>query len=294
MKDLLLDILVDSLKMLPFLIIIYILLELAEKFLADKISKKVHFSPLIGSMFGLVPQCGFSVIAADLYLKRHITMGTLMSVFIACSDEALPIMLSNPNKILMTLPLLAIKFVVGFIVGFTIDLIYTRSKKEVLYHCDECEHEEEIHVGCCNHSIESNQNEKNLKKYFWHPLLHSLKIFAYIFIINLVFGFIIYFIGEENVKSFLVQNAYLTPLFSVMVGLIPNCASSVILSNLYIANQITFGSCVAGLICNAGLGFVFLFKNKQNLKNTLFILLIVFITGLVVGYVINAIFGFVI
>ena len=136
MLEVLLDALIDSLKVLLVVFIMYILISFFEKKLADKISKKSKFSVLLGALFGLIPQCGFSVIAADLYLKRHITMGTLVAVFIACSDEALPIFLSSSDKFLMALPLLGSKFIVAFLVGFLIDAIYTKSHKEVLsYKC---------------------------------------------------------------------------------------------------------------------------------------------------------------
>lgn len=292
MLEVLLDALIDSLKVLLVVFIMYILISFFEKKLADKISKKSKFSVLLGALFGLIPQCGFSVIAADLYLKRHITMGTLIAVFIACSDEALPIFLSSSDKFLMALPLLGSKFIVAFLVGFLIDAIYTKSHKEVVSHEEHCEHEEEVHVGCCHHEIESNhdENESKFHKYLLHPLLHSLKIFVYVLVINVVFGILVYYVKEENISAFLTQNSGLAPLFAVLVGLIPNCASSVIISDLYIAGHITFGTCIAGLICNAGLGFVYLFKNKSNLKNNLIVLLIVALTGLLVGYLLNFIF----
>lgn len=292
MWDVLLDALLDSLKVLAFVVIAYILLAILEKKIARRIENNHHLNPLLGAIFGLIPQCGFSVLAADLYLKHHITMGTLVAVFIACSDEAIPIFISNSDKILMCLPLLLIKLVVGFVVGFTIDLIYTNSKKEVEHHHEHCEHEEEIHVGCCHHVIEEEKEESKFHEYFLHPLVHSLKIFAYVLVVNVIFGLIIYFVKEENIVAFLKQSAYFAPLFSVLVGLIPNCASSVILSNMYLTNYLTFGSCVAGLICNAGLGFVLLFRKKENLNNNLLILGIVALTGLIVGYILNLILGF--
>lgn len=292
MLEVLLDALIDSLKVLLVVSIFYIVLSFFEKKLADKLTKHHKISPLLGALFGLIPQCGFSVIAADLYLKRHITMGTLVAVFVACSDEALPILLTSGSKILMCLPLIAIKFVLGFMIGFSVDLIYTKSKKDVQNHEHECEHVPEVHVGCCNHNIETEENEKPFHKYFLHPLIHSLKIFLYVLVINIIFGIIYYYVPEKSINGFLMNNRYLTPLFATLLGLIPNCASSVILTNLYIAGHITFGSCVAGLICNAGLGFVILFKNKKNWKNNLVILLIVTLTSLIVGYLINIIFGF--
>ncbi|MCH5172102.1 MAG: arsenic efflux protein [Erysipelotrichales bacterium] len=292
MWNIILDALIDSLKVLALIVVVYVLLALLEKKISKRIENNHKLNPLIGALFGLIPQCGFSVVASDLYLKRHITMGTLVAIFIACSDEAVPIFLSNPHKILMVLPLILIKFVIGFVVGFIIDFIYTKSTKDVKHHHEECEHEEEIHVGCCHHVIEEEKHESKFHEYFFHPLIHSLKIFAYILVVNILFGLLVYFVGENSISSFLENSSYFTPLIAVLVGLIPNCASSVILSDLYLTNCITFGSCVAGLICNAGLGFVILFKNKKNLKNNFVILGIVAFVGLIVGYSLNLIFGF--
>ena len=292
MWDVILDALIDSLKVFALIIFVYILLAFLEKKISKKMENNHNINPFFGALFGLIPQCGFSIVASDLYLKRHITMGTLIAIFIACSDEAIPIFLSYPNKILMVFPLILIKFVIGFIVGFVIDLIYTNSKKEVEYHHEECEHEEEIHVGCCHHTIEEEKHENKFHEYLLHPLIHSLKIFVYVLVINILFGLLVYFVKEENIRQFLENSSYFTPLVAVAIGLIPNCASSVILSDLYLTNCITFGSCIAGLICNAGLGFVILFKNKSNLKNNLVILGIVAFVGLIVGYTLNLIFGF--
>lgn len=292
MLEVFLDALIDSLKVLAVIFVFNFIFTFFEKRIAKKINNKSKLNPLLGALFGLVPECGFSVVASDLYLKNHITMGTLVAVFIACSDEALPIFLSNPSKIIMILPLLAIKFVIGFIVGFLVDVFLTKDKKNIEEHHEHCEHEESVHIGCCHHNIEEEENESKFHEYVLHPLIHSLKLFAYVLVINIVFGMVVYFVKEDNIATFLKQSEYLTPLFSTLVGLIPNCASSVIISKLYLANQINFGSCIAGLICNAGLGFVFLFKDKKSIKNTMKILLIVMLTALIVGYAINLIFGF--
>ncbi len=292
MWSVILDALLDSLKVLALIFIAYVILAFLEKKIAKKIENNYHLNPFLGSLFGLIPQCGFSVVASDLYLKRHITMGTLVAVFIACSDEAIPIFLTFPEKILMIFPLLLIKFIVGFTVGYLVDIVYTKSKKEVAHHQDECEHQEEIHIGCCHHVIEEKKEENKFSQYLLHPLIHSLKIFIYILIVNIAFGLLVYFVKEENIKLFLENSSYFTPFVAVLVGLIPNCASSVILADLYLTNCITFGSCMAGLICNAGLGFVILLKNKNSIRNTLTILGIVSLVGLITGYVLNLIMGF--
>ena len=140
MLEVFLDALIDSLKVLAVIFVFNFIFTFFEKRIAKKINNKSKLNPLLGALFGLVPECGFSVVASDLYLKNHITMGTLVAVFIACSDEALPIFLSNPSKIIMILPLLAIKFVVGFIIGFLVDVFLTKDKKAIEDHHEHCEH----------------------------------------------------------------------------------------------------------------------------------------------------------
>ena len=291
MDHVFLDALIDSLKVLVFIFVFNVLLSFVESLLTNKISKSNKINPLTGSLFGLIPQCGVSVISADLYIKEHITLGTIIAIFIACSDEAVPIILSTPDKALYVLPLLLSKVIIGFVVGFLADLIYQKSKEKVHNHHHECTHQEEIKVGCCNHDI-NNLEESKIHKHLIHPLLHSFKLFAYIFLINFLLGTIIFYIGEDTLTNILKNNKYFTTLYATIIGLIPNCASSVIITNLFINGNLSFGATLAGLITNAGLGLVVLFKNKKMIKKTIVIMGILVLTALVSGYVINLIFGF--
>ncbi len=290
MGEILLDSLLDSLKILVVVLIFNIIISFIENKLTEKITKNEKVSPIIGAAFGLIPQCGFSVVASDLYTKNHITMGTLVAVFISCSDESLPIMLSDLSKAYMVLPLILIKFILGFLIGYLIDFIY-RTKREVKEHLEHCEHEEEVHIGCCHHHIDDKEENK-WHEHLIHPLVHSLKIFVYVFIINAIFGTIIYYIGEDAVKTFLENNKYFAPLYSVLIGLIPNCASSVILTELFIEGNLSFGACMSGLIVNAGLGTIVLFKNKEFIKKAFIIIAILIIVAIITGYTTCAIIGF--
>ena len=284
MLDVLIDALLDSLIVLGIIFILYIIISFIEDKLANLLTKKNHLSPLFGSLVGSVPQCGFVVVSSDMYLKRHITMGTLIAVFISCSDEALPIILSHADKALMVLPLLFSKILLGTLIGIIIDIINQRDFKEVHEHIEHCDLENtEIHTGCCKHEIGGNKENK-WHKHLLHPLIHSIKIFAYILAVNIIFGTIVYFVGEENITHFLQSSKYLSPLFATIVGIIPNCSASVIITELYVNGGIGFGACLGGLCMNAGLGFLILFKNKENLKNNLQILSIIFITSVIVGY----------
>lgn len=302
----LLHALLDSLKVFPFLILLYIIIEVVE----EKVSTSKHFvkytngkyATVVGAGLGLIPQCGFSVVASDLYSKRYIKMGTMLAIFIATSDEALPIILSNPEKAYLIFPLLAIKFVYALIVGYGVDfvanLIY--KKKTVVEivppaehehkheHEDEHEdtHEDEI-SGCCGHNVEGKRN--TLKKFFVHPLIHSLKIFVYIFIVNAVLEVLIHYLGEEAIVNFMQSVTYLQPLIVPLVGLIPNCASSVLITQLLIIDGITFGSAVAGLCVNAGIGLAVLFKQNKNIKQNLSVLAILYLSSVALGYIITLI-----
>lgn len=316
MEHVLLHALEDSLIVLAFLVPINILIALLEPRLAGRIKLKGALAPLVGVTVGLFPQCGFSVVATDLYKKRHITIGTLLGVYLATSDEALPIFLAAGEQAIDILPLLACKFLIGLIVGYTADAIFSKNKKRVAEHIAECDHEPEVHFGCCGHEIENGEHEDEhdhsacdtpcgseieekrrerkhkLKHYLLHPILHSAKIFVYILLINIVFGVLIHYIGEDMIMSFLSANKYVAPLFAVIVGAIPNCASSVVISNLYLMGGLGFGATVGGLLMNAGLGFAVLLKDRKNLKESLAIIGGVFAVSIAFSYILSAAFGF--
>lgn len=298
MIDVLLDSLLDSLKVLAIAFVIYFIISFVE----DKISKvlgvKNRFSPLIGSSLGLIPQCGISVMGANLYLAHHISMGTIIALFISCSDEALPVLLStsNTNDLLSIALIIGIKFVLGFTVGFLVDAIMHHKKEEVEHHLDEedCDHHfDEMEIeGCCHHHLGARNKDSKWQKHLIHPLIHSIKIFIYCLIINFVFGLMIYLIGEEKIGEFLSHFKYFSPVFASFIGMIPNCASSVLITETYLAHGIGLGATIAGLSINAGLGLVFLFRKKESLKNTFTILGILLSVSILSGYIISLIIGF--
>ena len=289
MFDTILDAVIDTAKVFIVVYLIYCLVELFE----NKFSKKIasgdkRWSPLSGAGVGLIPQCGFGVVATDLYSKRHITMGTLIAIYISTSDEALPILLSSPDKFWVALPLFLLKFVIACLVGYLVDGVMARRASKVFAHADNCEedsHHGEEHIGCCHHHIEAGGQGHWAKTYLLHPLIHSLKISAYILLFNLIFGFLVYFIGEDAITGFLQESGAFAPLFAVLVGLIPNCVSSVVITNLYITAGLSFGATLGGLIVNAGISFVFLFKQNKNKKENFAILSIVTVVGLLAGYI---------
>ena len=333
--DILKDSAIDSAKVLAVLLPITFLIALLEPRLAGRVKLSGRAAPLVGVSVGLFPQCGFSVVATDLYQKRHITVGTLMGVYLATSDEALPIFLADPDKALHILPLLAFKFAIGLIVGYAADAICVRGRREVEAHDADCGHAPEVHFGCCNHSIESGDDtpdygtpehvdhdhehcddahgyektrsktsdcnaaedkkartKRRVSQYLVHPLVHSLKIFAYVLAVNILFGALIAAVGEDALIDFLSANRYVAPLVAVVVGAIPNCASSVVISDLYLLGGLGFGATLGGLLMNAGLGFAVLFKDRAHLKRSAAIFGAMFAISVACGYIVSAIFSF--
>lgn len=266
MWDIILDAFLDTLKVFPFLLVIYILIEFIEHKTTFTRNHKIlqgNLAPLIGSATGLIPQCGFSVMAAKLYDRGLIRTGTLLAVLIATSDEAFIILLSSGTAAAAIMPLVVIKLLVGVGVGYLVNFLYSAEKLS-----NECE--EEIHAYSCGRE---HEGESNLKLYLLNPLLHSLLIAFYLLIVNLIFGFVIAQVGEETIASAMIGGVYFQPFITSLIGLIPNCASSAIITGTYIHGGITFGSCVAGLCANAGLGLVVLFKNTKRIKrNIMFVL----------------------
>lgn len=333
--DFLFDALRDSAILFPFLFAAYVLIEFLETFMQKKLKNnafKSRFAPVIGAGVGLLPQCGFSVVATDLFSHKKITMGTLLAVFIATSDEAIPLLAVSPQKAIYLLPLLGIKFVYAIIIGFLCDAVASLLSKranakisknktslktdsssdetenhhepdteiyaeissaqntttEATFNNEENEHHENedhhAHIGCCGHAIEEEKNEPWQKRYLLHPLVHSLKIFAFILVVNIIFNTLIFAIGEDNLTKFLTSSAPFAPLFAVIIGLIPNCASSIIVTQLFIKGGLTFGACLAGLCANAGIGLIVLIKQNKSAKQNAAIFLTLLLSSLVVGY----------
>lgn len=281
-EDIIMDALKDSLLIFAFVFVVHLILSYFENGLSNFLVKRRKTGPFFGALFGLIPQCGTSVIGADLYLKKYISLGVLCAIFLSCSDEAfIAILASGSEKTFMILPLIGIKFAVGFVSGIVIDLIY--HKQEVINVDKELEHH-----TCHVHDKENT----DLHQHLIHPLLHSVEIFFYVFVINLILGFIIGFVGEDNFAAFLDTNKYLTPLYACIIGLIPNCASSLLLTELFLGGNLSFGALTAGLLVNSGLGMMVLIKNRRSMKNVLLILGICLFVSIVSGYVICLINGF--
>jgi hypothetical protein len=285
MWQIILDAFLDTLKIFPFLLIIYILIELLENktsFTRNHAILQGRLAPLLGTATGLIPQCGFSVMAAKLYDKGLIQTGTLLAVFIATSDEALIILLSsgavNPQATASLMPLVLIKMLTGLAVGYLFNFLFSGEKLATI------PEQEEVHGYSCGRE---HEGRGKVDLYLIEPLLHSLKISLYLFIVNLVFGFLIDAVGEETIASYFIGGVWFQPFITALIGLIPNCASSVLITQAYINDGILFGSCVAGLCSNAGLGFVVLLKNTKKLKRNILLIIALYLISVLVGVLTN-------
>lgn len=380
MHEVISDSVLDTLKLAPFIVAVYLVIEIAERKFADRFATgKALFSPvapLVGAAAGIVPQCGFSVVSANLYSAGKITLGTLVAVFIATSDEAIPVILADYTAAPKLVPLILIKFAFAVAVGYFLHFTFKNgfkirgkvkntthqsdaaklnlnagkekdcksveklnpqcvcalSRNSAVLPCEEKrdilsrenasdksqtdnrkeenvtdsnkEREEDgeknmpdsdkkvtgdvLHChGCHGHSVTGGK--EGVGTLILHPLIHSLTVLAFIFIVNLALGTIIFYVGEDALSAFLNRTAFLQPFFAALVGLIPNCAASVVISRLYALGSLSLGAAVAGLSAGAGLGYAVLFKENKNVKENLLIVLFVFAVCVLFGMAVDAI-----
>ena len=277
--DLIGDSLLDTLKLLPFLFLTYILMEYlehraggsAEKFL----KRSGQFGSVLGSALGILPQCGFSSAAAGLYSARVISIGTLIAVFLSTSDEMVPIFIVNGNLTLM-IKVLAVKFVIALVSGLAIDLIlnaiYKKKGVTPTPNIEEICERDNCH---CKHDI--------LKS----ALVHTGKVTLFIFIFSFVLNFLVYFVGESNIALLILNKPVIANILAAIVGLIPNCASSVVISELFLDGMLSAGALISGLLVNSGVALAVLFRTNRPRKNTLAIVGILLAISIIAGIVID-------
>ena len=260
--------LLDTLKLIPFLFISFIVMELIEHKINSKSKlKKINkYGPLAGAVLGLIPQCGFSVVSATLYSTRVITLGTLFAIFLSTSDEMLPILIANKTDATIIIKLLFTKFILGLAFGILVDILYKTKLSNNIN--DICDNE---HCHCKESIIKSS-------------IIHTLKITLFIFIINILLNLII---DTNSLTSFVNDNKTLSPILSSIIGLIPNCASSIVITELYLENILPFGSCISGLLTGSGLGLLILFKQNKNLKENILILITLVVFSSICGIILN-------
>jgi hypothetical protein len=288
--------LVDTGKLLPFLAAIYFFVGFLEYRFGDGINKLAMrlgtLGPVIGALLGCIPQCGFSVVAAALYVKRLISPGTLLAVFLSTSDEAVPVLLSMPDKAGMVGLLIGIKVVIAVIAGAVVDAALRFLRKQTpgaAIPKAAFAGVVEGHAGCCSHRLDGRPTK--VKALVLHPLFHTLKIGAFLLFLTVVMNFLIDKAGPERMGAILLNGTVFQPVLASFIGLIPNCFASVLLAELYAKGSISFGAMVAGLCAGAGLGILVLIKENKDIKDTLFMVGLLLIVSIVSGSILQLFAG---
>ena len=268
MLDIILDTLIDVLKIIPFLFVAFLIMEYFEHSLSKKkdILKNKKVGPIVGSLLGVIPQCGFSVMATNLFSSRVITIGTLIAIYLSTSDEMLPILITNKVSFKLILIILLIKIIIGIIFGYIIDFFWKKKETKDFSICDD------DHCHC----------EKGI---FKSSLIHTLKISSYILITTFLLNTLIYYLGEDTISKILLKNNFFGPFLASLVGLIPNCSASIILTELYLSKVITTGMLIGGLLTGSGIGLLVLFKVNKDKKENFFILISIYLIGVLVGII---------
>lgn len=301
MVEVFMDALADTARMVPLLLVIYIGIELVEYKFGHKIiglvQKAGTAGPAVGALAGSLPQCGISVVATALYTQRLATIGTLMAVYLSTSDEAIPIILSQPEKAEIILPLILTKIFIALVAGYTLDLFFRKANESTLRHINACARgEDDVHhdhaivmdeEACCGHSTSSSAHQFNPKEIFLHPCIHTAKIFAFIFAISLLINAAVFLMGEDAFGKLFLGHSLFQPFMAALVGLIPNCAASVAITELYLKGAITYGSLIAGLCASAGLGILVLFREEKEKKEIFKVIGLLFGISVLVGSVIQ-------
>lgn len=273
MADILLDTVIDCLKILPFLFLTYVLMEFLEHRAGDKavelMDRAGKLGPVIGGLLGIVPQCGFSAATSNLYAGGIITRGTLIAVFLSTSDEMLPILISEKAPLGLILKILAVKAVAGIAVGLAIDVFERRRESVQTPH---------IHDICEDKNCHCDE-----KGIIESALIHTSQIIAFIFVITFFLNLIIYYVGEDRLAGIILNKPVIGELVSGIVGLIPNCAASVVITELYLQGAMSAGGLLAGLLVGSGVGLLILFRMNGNMRDNLKTLVYLYASGVICG-----------
>ena len=276
--DVFIDAVLDTLKLVPFLFLTYLLMEWLEHKTSDAIQRKVkragRLGPLFGGLLGAVPQCGFSAAASGLYAGKIISMGTLIAIYLSTSDEMLPILISENVGISFIVMVLALKVIYGCLIGFVLDLLF---KKETKMRADS-RPDEPVFTDLCK-----KENCNCEESVLFSALKHTLQIVLFIFIINIILGCLLAFVPESFFEGWILNNSFLGPFVSAFIGLIPNCAASVVITQMFLKGAMSFGSMMAGLLCGAGIGWIVLLRAGHNKRDTLKVIGILYLTSVLGG-----------
>lgn len=276
---------VDTLKLIPFLLLTFIAIEFFEhkfgKNFDDKIKNAGKLGPLIGAVLGTIPQCGFSVMSVAFYSQGYITPGTLIAVFISTSDEALPILISTPGAASKILPFIATKVLFAVLWGSVIDFIISRRKQKSNVNTIEVK-DEHYEDECVDRPL-------NIMNITYHSLRRALKITAYIFVVNIFVTLVLKQTAVQTFNGVAYGSGLLQLIIASIIGLIPNCAVSIGFIQLYLVGAISFASLIAGLSSNAGLALLILFKEEKNKKAAVNITLTLLATSILTGILLSLI-----
>ncbi len=272
--DCILDALLDSAKILPFLFFAYLAMEYIEHKMGERAKREIEragaLGPVFGSVLGVIPQCGFSTVASNLFAGRIITVGTLLAVYLSTSDEMLPIFISESVPVVTMVKILGVKCLIAMVAGFLIDAVLrllTHGKKEEMMSGDLCEHE---HCHC----------EKSILK---SSLVHTVKIILFIFLISAILNILIAIVGEDSLKQLIGNRPVITCFVAGLVGLIPNCAASVVITELFLEHMISVGAMFSGLLVGAGVGLLVLFRVNEHWKENVKIVALLYGIGVGAG-----------
>ena len=276
--DAILDGAMDTLKLVPFLFLTYLVMEYIEHRTGDKtkaaIRRADRFGPLAGGLLGAFPQCGFSAAAASLYAGRVITAGTVIAVFLSTSDEMLPIFLSNRVDPRLILKVIAIKIVYGVIAGFVVDFLFrSLNVRKIgagihgMCEADHCDCENGIWIS---------------------SLKHTLSIALYIFLISVALNLFLEIIGTQNLENLIFNQPVIGEILAGLIGLIPNCAASVALTTMYLDGAMSAGAMMSGLMVGAGVGILVLIRTNRSRRESLKIIAILYVAGVIGGLLTSA------
>ena len=283
MVNVILGALRDTLGMLPILFGVYLVLEFVEakwqQRIVDAVEGAGHVGPLVAAAGGAIPQCGFSVMASALYTQRLLTMGTIVAVYLATSDEALPILLSKPDKAYIVLPLVGIKVLLAVAGGYLVDALMGAENRRRTQECRDRQkaQQDAVRIGeqscSCDGTRASCTYEEtgsiDWKEILWSATKRTAQIVLFVLVTSLIIGLLINRVGQENLSRLFLGHTIFQPVLAALLGLIPNCAASVAITELYLAGTISFGSTVAGLGAAGGMGLIVLFRENHDTKNTL-------------------------
>ena len=269
------DAFIDTIKLVPFLLLTYLAMEYLEHKTGEKTNQIVkragQWGPAVGGLAGAMPQCGFSVAASNLYAGKVITLGTLLAIYLSTSDEMLPILISEHVSARLILGVLAAKVIIGALAGFIVDFLFNGKKEEHLHIHEICEEE---HCHC--------------ERGILHPALnHTIKITIFILLITVLLNAALHFAGEDALAGLMLNRPFLGPVLAGIVGLIPNCAASVVITQLYVQGTISAGTMMAGLLTGAGTGLLVLFRVSHNHRENLKVMGLLYLIGVLAGIAIE-------